>query len=135
MKVESEHPHGFDLGPLEAEVMRLVWEMGEVGVDEVHRTLQAGRPIAYTTVMTVMSRLAGRGLLERRKEGRAYLYRAAVARESLAGSTLKEWVQRYWGGKLMPAVSLLLASEKLTPEEVETLRKLVDQLSGKEGDR
>jgi predicted transcriptional regulator len=73
-------PNGV-FGPLEAEVMRAVWEIGKpVTVRELLKRLNAhGRePLAYTTVMTVMSRLAEKGALERRRDGRAYLYEAAV---------------------------------------------------------
>lgn len=128
----GETPHGFELGPLEAEIMRLIWETGETGVDEIHRTLQQSRPIAYTTVMTVMTRLAQRGLLERRKEGRAFLYRATVPRESLAGSTLREWAQRFWGGQTLAAVSFLLGQEKLTEADRAAVRQLVERLSREE---
>lgn len=124
----GEAPHGFELGPLEAEILRLVWEGGEVQVDDIHRLLAANREIAYTTVMTVMTRLAGRGLLERRKAGRAFLYRAAVPREEMAGSTLREWVQRFWGGKTVAAVSFLLGGETLSAKDVADLRALVEQL-------
>lgn len=125
----TETPSGFDLGPLEAEVMRLVWEIGEVQVDEVHSVLQKDREIAYTTVMTVMSRLSAKGLLTRRKQGRAYLYTAARDREEVAGSTLQAWSQRFFGGRLMPAVTFLLGSEKLSEKEIDELRKLVDDLA------
>lgn len=126
---------GFDLGPLEAEVMRLVWDAGEVQVDEVHRTIQAARPIAYTTVMTVMSRLAARGFLQRHRSGRAYVYRPAVPREQLASSTLREWMQRYWGGRVGPAVSFLVGSQKLSAEDLAHLRQLVDRLSQEVGNQ
>lgn len=125
----TDTPSGFDLGPLEAEVMRLVWEMGEVQVEEVHASLQREREIAYTTVMTVMSRLAAKGLLHRQKQGRAYLYRAARRREEVAGSTLQEWAQRFFGGQKLPAVSFLLGSEKLSEQEIDELRRLVDDLA------
>jgi predicted transcriptional regulator len=61
--------------------MRCVWEIGRpVTVRELAERLNRGRrePLAYTTVMTVMSRLADKGALVRRREGRAYLYEAAV---------------------------------------------------------
>lgn len=119
---------GFDLGPLEAEVMRLVWERGEVQVEDVHQALLSDREIAYTTVMTVMTRLTRKGFLTRQRHGRAYLYRAARRREEMAESTLQEWSQRFFGGRVMPAISFLLGSEKLTQEEVEELRRLVDRL-------
>jgi predicted transcriptional regulator len=129
----SEIPSGFDLGPLEAEVMRLVWEMGEVQVEEVHAVLQRDREIAYTTVMTVMSRLAAKGLLHRRKQGRAYLYRAARDRDEVAGSTLRAWAERFFGGRRLPAISFLLGAEKLSESEIAELRQLVDHLAkGKE---
>lgn len=129
----SEIPSGFDLGPLEAEVMRLVWEMGEVQVEEVHAVLQRDREIAYTTVMTVMSRLAAKGLLHRRKQGRAYLYRAARDRDEVAGSTLQAWAERFFGGRRLPAISFLLGSEQLSESEIAELRQLVEQLAkGKE---
>jgi len=118
----------FDLGPLEADVMRLVWEKGEVQVEDVHQALLADRAIAYTTVMTVMTRLARKGLLTRRKHGRAYLYRAARRRAELAESTLQEWSQRFFGGRVLPAVSFLLGSDRLTSEEVAEVRRLLDRL-------
>lgn len=132
----ADRPSGFDLGPLEAEVMRLVWEMGEVQVEEVHSVLQREREIAYTTVMTVMARLAAKGLLHRRKQGRAYLYRAAREREELAGSTLQEWSQRFFGGKVLQGVSFLLgSSEQLSAKEIDELRKLVKELSRRREER
>lgn len=70
------------LGPLEAEVMGVVWQAGApVAVREVVDRLNAGRatPLAYTTVMTVMSRLAGKGILAREQEGRGFAYRPVAA--------------------------------------------------------
>ena len=57
------------LGELEAEVLGVVWEMKQATVQEVKDALEPRRSLAYTTVMTVMSRLAEKGILERRKEG------------------------------------------------------------------
>lgn len=65
------------LGPLEADVMAVVWRAsGPVAVREVVDRLNADRavPLAYTTVMTVMSRLAGKGILAREQVGRGFVY-------------------------------------------------------------
>ncbi|BAS26894.1 BlaI/MecI/CopY family transcriptional regulator [Limnochorda pilosa] len=126
-------PDRAELGPLEAEVMRAVWDLGEVQVEDVHRRLREEREIAYTTVMTVMARLAEKGFLKRRKDGRAYVYRARVAREQAARGSLRQWVQRYWGEALVPAVSMLLGGERLRREDVEALRRLIDSLAPEEG--
>lgn len=73
---------GSALGPLEAEVMAVLWSAPEpVSVREVAGRLNAGRgePLAYTTVMTVLSRLTGKQVVARKRQGRGYLYTAAVA--------------------------------------------------------
>ena len=69
------------LGPLEAEVMRAIWRAkGPVSVRDVLDALNRDRrdALAYTTVMTVMSRLAEKEILRRTPQGRAYVYEAAV---------------------------------------------------------
>ncbi|GLY25255.1 penicillinase repressor [Micromonospora echinospora] len=75
------------LGDLERAVMDVLWDGasgdtgGGVTVREVADAL-AGRELAYTTVMTVLDRLAGKGMVEREREGRAWRYRAAATREA-----------------------------------------------------
>jgi predicted transcriptional regulator len=73
---------GSALGPLEAEVMAVLWDAGvAVSVREVVERLNTGRatPLAYTTVMTVLSRLAGKGILVREQQGRGFVYTPVVA--------------------------------------------------------
>lgn len=69
------------LGTLEREVMTLMWRQGESSVNEIHRLL--GDYKAYTTVMTTLDRLHKKGLLTRRKKGRAFLYSPLMSREEL----------------------------------------------------
>lgn len=76
------------LGPLEQDVMDIVWRLGDATVREVHAVLADGREIAYTTVMTTMTRLAAKGLLDRDTAGLAHVYRAEVARDDYARSTV-----------------------------------------------
>jgi len=74
------------LGALETQVMDEVWRHGgERSVRDVHAAFQAR--LAYTTVMTTMDRLYKKGLLDRRKEGRAFLYSARINRQQLALSS------------------------------------------------
>ena len=71
----------FALGKLEREVMDEAWRRGVVSVREVYRAFD--ERMAYTTLMTTLDRLYKKGLLERRKEGRAFLYSPRVSREQL----------------------------------------------------
>jgi predicted transcriptional regulator len=69
------------LGPLESAVMDRVWKNGPVTVRDIVDELERTRGLAYTTVMTVMVRLHAKGLLERERNGKTYLYRAVYTRE------------------------------------------------------
>ncbi len=75
------------LGSLEAAVMEAVWNLGESSVQDVLEAIndQRRRPLAYNTVMSVMARLAQeKGLLLRRRVGRAFVYDAAVSKDGFA---------------------------------------------------
>lgn len=77
------HPlHNSSLGSLESEVMETLWKLDTASVRDVVNLLQKKRDIAYTTVMTIMTRLHAKGLLERRQnQSGAYLYSPAQTRE------------------------------------------------------
>ncbi|GAC1541264.1 MAG: BlaI/MecI/CopY family transcriptional regulator [Herpetosiphon sp.] len=66
------------MGPLETDIMQVVWKEQPTTVKKVHRALQKNREIAYTTVMTTMTRLAEKGVLDRKREGLAYVYTPAI---------------------------------------------------------
>ncbi len=87
------------LGPLEQDVMDVVWRMRDVTVRDVHAELAAGREIAYTTVMTTMSRLARKGMLLRDTADLAHRYRPVVSRDQYArgavGDVLTWLLERY----------------------------------------
>lgn len=87
------------LGPLEQDVMDVVWRMGDVTVRDVYVELAATREIAYTTVMTTMSRLARKGILQRDTADLAHRYRPVVSRDQYArgavGDVLTWLLERY----------------------------------------
>jgi len=68
------------LGSLELQVMEFMWQKGEATVQQVVKTINRRRPIAYTTVMTVMGHLVDKGLLSRTMEGKRYRYLVARSR-------------------------------------------------------
>jgi len=80
--VADQGAGGGRLGPLEAEVMAVLWRSGRpMPVREVAQAVNAGRasPLAYTTVLTVMTRLAGKNILARSRSGRGYRYTPVAA--------------------------------------------------------
>ena len=69
------------LGPLKTDIMQIVWQDERSTVKKIHRKLSQTREIAYTTVMTTMSRLAEKGVLNRHREGLAYVYTPAISED------------------------------------------------------
>jgi len=103
--------------------MELVWSRGEdVSVAEVHRALERSREIAYTTVMTTMARLHAKGLLERRRDGRRYVYRARLGRKEFLEETAREVLDSLAGDDLATAEALLV--ERLAEADLEELERL-----------
>jgi predicted transcriptional regulator len=112
------------LGPLEAEVMERLWEAGgPLSVRQLLERLNHGRrpQLAYTTVMTVMSRLAEKGALVRRRDGRGYVYDATA--DDLAGLAVRG-VLRDFGDA---AVAHFVEEAKADPKTLARLRRLLDE--------
>ena len=95
------------LGWLEADVLRVVWDKGEVTVRDVYEDLRANRRIAYTTVMSVLRNLAAKGLLEQDKSQSAYVYRPRVTDEQVAEGILDALVDKIMGGNAGPLIAYL----------------------------
>lgn len=78
--------------------MAALWVEGKATVHEIRAYLLPRRPLAYTTVMTVMDRLARKGVVEREKRGRAHLYRPAVTQEAVSERALRQLVENFFHG-------------------------------------
>lgn len=87
-----------DLAPLELECLSALWPMGEGTVRDIYRALAATRARAYTTVMTIMDRLEQKGIVARRKVGRAYLYQATLSAEEARLKAVEKIVQGFFHG-------------------------------------
>lgn len=94
----NSHHHHLDLPPLELECMNALWGLGEGTVQAVRERIFAVRPLAYTTVMTIMDRLARKGIVEREKKGHAHIYRPAVSEESVRRQAVERLLQEHFQG-------------------------------------
>jgi predicted transcriptional regulator len=84
--------------PLELECLKALWTLGEGNVRQVRQVLVPSRNLAYTTVMTVLDRLARKGAVTRRKTGRSFLYCPVLSREALRRLAVRELVDSFFGG-------------------------------------
>lgn len=116
------------LGELQTQVLEELWRAGEASVREVRDRLEArGVKLAYTTVLTVMTRLYARGLLIRRRQGRRDYYRAAVEASELQAALSREAVDRLietHGDEALAAFAARMRDGD--PAALATLRELLD---------
>lgn len=120
-------PHtAVDLGDLERAVMDVLWSgSSELAVREVHEAL-SDRGLAYTTVMTVLDRLAKKGLATRVRDGRMWRYSAASTKEELTASALYETLHSLDGTDRREAMLHFLGAAE--PEEIADLRAALAQV-------
>jgi predicted transcriptional regulator len=128
MTARRKHELSEVLGPLETEIMEVVWDEGEVTVRDVHQVLRKRRAIAYTTVMTTMGRLADKSILTRIEEQPAHRYYPAMSRDEYASSTVKSVVDWLVTRFPEPAAAYLIDRVGREDEKViEQLRRAIEQ--------
>lgn len=97
--------------PLEMLCLRALWSLEEANVKAVQEAVAGTRTLAYTTVMTVLDRLARRGIISRRKVGRAFVYAPLLSRDSIQRRALKEFVEGYFDGSETQLLEFLRRQE------------------------
>jgi BlaI family transcriptional regulator, penicillinase repressor len=106
-----------DLAPLELDCMNTLWPIGEGTVRDIRDRLAERRPRAYTTIMTIMDRLARKGIVERRKSGRAYVYRPHLTLGEARTQALGQVIDSFFSGS-KEALLAQLAATALAPAPV-----------------
>jgi predicted transcriptional regulator len=117
------------LGELERAVLEQLWTHGTDGwstVRDVHEALSARRDIAYTTVMTVLGRLAKKALVLEQRTERAYLYRAAASRDELTAELMRGALDEF--GTDDRRTAFVHFVDTASPEDVAALRQALADL-------
>lgn len=102
--------------PLELLCLNALWSLGEGGVGDVRRLVGQSRPLAYTTIMTVLERLVRKGRIARRKAGRAFVYSPATSRDELRRTAIRELLDGFFDGSEEELLRFLRAAEAPAPE-------------------
>jgi predicted transcriptional regulator len=116
------------LGETEMEILNHVWSLGEASVSDVQEKIKEYREIAYTTVMTIMKNLADKNFLKYRKEGRSYIYSAAIQPKDVRFKLIDRLIDKVFQGSPKDLVQTLVQSENLTEEERQEIKKMINKL-------
>ncbi len=120
--------------PAELEVLQTIWTHGPCTVRKVMNLLSPKRRRAYTSVMSLMSVMADKGLLSQRPKGRAFVYSAKVSRYKTQSSMLSDLLNRAFDGSASALVVHLLQQAKPNNEELDEIHKTITEFTGKKED-
>jgi BlaI family penicillinase repressor len=123
-----------DLTPAELRVMKALWDLGPSSVAEVRAELATrGNELAYTTVMTLLGRLAAKNALVVDKAREPFVYKPAFRRESVLRERLRDFVKEVFDGRADSLVLGLVEDESLSREELRAIEKKIDEAEAKRG--
>jgi predicted transcriptional regulator len=125
-KDRRRREHAMFLSVQELELMSIIWNLGEASVAQVKETYQADRNLAYTTIMTVLSRLEKKRMLKQRKAGKAFFYSAVHSREEVAQAAIDNLSRIFFGGSRESLVRFCQGSE---PPSTSSQRSLISRES------
>jgi predicted transcriptional regulator len=115
--------------PAELRVMKALWAVGSGSVAEVRAELQSrGNELAYTTVMTLLGRLAAKNAVLVDKAREPFLYRPAFRRENVLAERLREFVRDVFDGQADSLVMRLVEDESLTPEQLREIERKIAEV-------
>jgi BlaI family transcriptional regulator, penicillinase repressor len=118
------------LTPAQLEIMNFFWQHGELGVAQVWGLLGARRKVARNTVQTTLTRLVEKGWLKTRVETNAFYFRSARPRRSTLRGILSQLVDTAFAGSATGLVMALLEDRRVSPEEAQRIRELIDRTQG-----
>jgi len=120
-------------GNLERALLSALWATDEATARELHDEVGVPRGIVYTTVAKVLDRLVEKGIVRRRRSGRAYRYRALAERAETQRAMARGWIEQLADGGAQPAIAALVgALEDVSPE---LLDKLAAELASRRRQR
>lgn len=116
----------------ELEILRVLWERGPSTVRDVHETLSLKKPLGYTSVLKLMQIMTAKGTVRRNEEQRAHVYEAVQPAEKTKRQLAADVLQRVFDGSTSELLMHALAGHKASREELEELRRLLNEYERKQ---
>ena len=115
------------IGRLQLEILNVLWDHPGSTVQQVREQIDSNRPLAYTTIATMLKKMEQRGLVSHEKEGRQFSYTAKVSRESLSNGFMSDAMNMLFSGSLPKLVNQLLSRETVSKQELDELERLIEE--------
>ena len=112
----------------ELELLRVLWELGPSTVREVHEALPKSKSTGYTTTLKIFQKMADKGLVTRDESQKSHVYEAAIEAEKTQRQLVRHLLRGAFGGSPARLVMQALPEERASPEELEEIRALLNEL-------
>lgn len=116
---------------VEMQILRILWNLGPSPVREVHKRLEATKGTNYSTTVKMLAVMLQKGLVKRDEAAQPHVYRPALTRAKAGKQMLEHLIEKVYDGSAMSLVMQALSSSKATKEELEQIRRMLDQMKGK----
>jgi BlaI family transcriptional regulator, penicillinase repressor len=116
------------LTPQELSIMKVVWRLETPTVRAVYEALRKTRPIAYTTVMTMMNVLEDKGYLEKKSNGRAHVYTPTKPRHQVVGAMVRDFVDRVFDGASSSLLLHLARDSRLSERQRKAVQRIIEEM-------
>lgn len=116
---------------VELQILRILWELGPSPVREIHRRLEAEKGTNYSTTVKMLSVMLEKGLVKRDEQAQPYVYRSALSRSKAGKQMVGDLIEKVYDGAAMSLVLQALAAAKPTGDELDEVRRMLDELEGK----
>jgi predicted transcriptional regulator len=116
---------------VELEIMNAIWNIGDCTVKDVQTALQSTRELAYTSVATMMKILEQKGALMSKKDDRVHTYHPLISRQDYEMGSLRHLADNVFQGDPSAMVMRLISESKISKEELQNIRKILDERIGK----
>lgn len=115
------------LGRLELQIMQILWRRGQATAREITEELSANRPIAHSTVQTMLRKMEAKGAVAHETDDRTFVFRPLYQQTEVTESATRDLLARLFDGSVYGLVSHLLKHETVSEEELTRLRKLLEE--------
>ncbi len=115
------------LNRLELQIMKILWKKGQATTREVKNELDKSRPLAYTTVATMLNYIEQKGFLTHGVSGRTHIYKPLIQQGDVSQGMLLDLMDRLFDGSVELLMTSLAKTRELTPEQLQELRERIMQ--------
>jgi BlaI family transcriptional regulator, penicillinase repressor len=116
---------------VEMQILRILWDLGPSPVRDIHKRLEAAKGTNYSTTVKMLAVMLQKGLVKRDEDAQPHVYRPAFTRAKTGKRMLDDLIEKVYDGSAMSLVLQALSSGKATKEELDEVRRLLDQMEGK----